>query len=181
MHVRSTHRREVAADPESIWQLIGTLGSDDDRLWCPELWPPDMRIRFDGPLVNGARGGHGTIPYSVESFVSGRELRFRFLPGSGIDGTHGFTTAAGGARKTVVVHHLEGELTRGQIVLWPLIRPFHDAYVEDILDRIEEQAAGSLPNRHRAPRWLRWWNSFDTRRQRRHGSKVKGTRRVVTH
>jgi hypothetical protein len=78
MHILNVHERRLAAAPDAVGGLLGTLASRDDRLW-PGVpagrWPP---MRLDGPLAAGSRGGHSKIRYHVASYVPGQSLRFEF-------------------------------------------------------------------------------------------------------
>lgn len=43
--ISNVHERRLSACPEQVWDLVGTLSSDEDRLW-PRGWPA---VRLDGP------------------------------------------------------------------------------------------------------------------------------------
>ena len=157
MNVLNIHERVLNATATEAAALVDSLGSPGDLLWPGDRWP---RIRLDGPLSPGTRGGHHPICYTVEAFEPGRSARFRFTAPRGFDGIHMFEiepTPAGGAR---IRHTLEMK-TRGFATLsWPLIfRPLHDALVEDAFDRAERSFGPAPPAkpwsaRVRALRWL---------------------------
>jgi hypothetical protein len=135
MKIVNRHQRQYSAAPAKIGALIDTLASKDDRLWPHFRWP---RMHFDRPLGIGAKGGHGAIGYSVENYVPGNSIVFRFRNthriSRGFEGIHAFFVepSGHGAR---LVHLIEGEARGRQLLLWPLvIRPTHDALIEDALD-----------------------------------------------
>ena len=61
MQVRNVHRHTIGS-PERLGGLLAGLGSDTDELWPGGRWP---RMRLDGPLAVGARGGHGPVRSSM--------------------------------------------------------------------------------------------------------------------
>jgi hypothetical protein len=88
--VRNVHRRAIGS-PEQLGALLDGLASDADRLWPGDRWP---RMRLDGPLAVGARGGHGPVRYRVERYEPSRHVRFRFERPRGFDGIHEFQVVA---------------------------------------------------------------------------------------
>jgi hypothetical protein len=105
---------------------------------------------FPGELHEGAHGGHGPIRYTVVEHRPGRLVRFRFTGPTGLHGEHRFEVEArdGGA---LLRDTLEGWVTGRMLVGWPLVlRPLHDALIEDALDRAEV----NLADRPSAPRSL---------------------------
>lgn len=87
--VYSLHIRDIAAPIARLGEIIDTLGGADDRLWAKDIWVAEP-VEFDRPLGVGANGGHGSIRYSVEQYDPGRRIVFRFTPGTGLSGIHGF-------------------------------------------------------------------------------------------
>ncbi|HZG96573.1 MAG TPA: hypothetical protein VEZ46_17895 [Mycobacteriales bacterium] len=119
--VRNVHEREIDADAEMVGAPLDSLASADDRMWPGDVWIP---MRFGRPLQVGAVGGHGDVHYTV----TGIEVE----------------PAPGG---TLVRHVLEGRPRGAMRVVWPLVvGGLHDAVLEDLLDRVEENATGSVPN-----------------------------------
>ena len=132
MHVHNLHERIYDCDADSLGALVDSLASSEDRLWPRENWPP---MRLDSPLRVGARGGHGPIRYSVEQYVPGRKVFFRFLAPRGFKGAHGFEIEHRGGR-TILRHILQMETSGLALLSWPLVfRPLHDALIEDALDK----------------------------------------------
>ena len=127
--VRNVHRRALPCTMPQAQTLLRSLASHEDRLWPGARWWPQ---RFEGGLVPGAKGGHGPVKYRVES-VSPRSVVYRFPRRGWFRGTHRFDLVDA-ARGVELVHTLEGTLHGRGLVLWPLlVRPLHDALVEDVL------------------------------------------------
>jgi hypothetical protein len=150
MRIHNVHERTVAMSAEEAGRLLDGLASPNDRLWPAERWP---EMRFDRGLVVGARGGHGPIRYEVVGLEPGRRVRFRFREMRGLDGEHGFEIEPAGPGAAVLRHVVDAE-ARGPIALWWLvvIRPLHDALVEDALDRAQGRAPRPLAPTARALR-----------------------------
>lgn len=142
--VRNVHRRVLPIPPQQGEILLRSLASHEDRLWPGDKWWPQ---RFEGGLVPGAKGGHGPVKYKVES-VAARQVVYRFPSKGWFRGTHQFDLMAqDGVEGSELVHTLHGTVHGRGLLLWPLVvRPLHDALLEDVMDRAE-QAAGRLPTR----------------------------------
>jgi hypothetical protein len=147
MHVVNVHHRLLHASPARVSELLASLGSPDDRLWPRNGWP---RMRLDGPVAAGAAGGHGPIRYVVEAWEPGRLVRFRFAGMRGVDGWHAFEILEATPHHCVLEHRMEARLSGMASLKWAtLIRPLHDACVEDALS----QAQASLGETPRAVPW----------------------------
>jgi hypothetical protein len=148
--VRNVHERRFAAPAEQVGALLDTLASPGDRLWPSLLWPP---MRFDRPLQIGAIGGHGPVRYQVDAYEPGRSVRFALRAPRGFDGFHGFEVIPAGARGTKLRHVLEMNARGRAMLTWPaIVRPLHDALVEDCLDN----AAFALGETTRSRNWSLW-------------------------
>jgi hypothetical protein len=139
MKIRNVHERRLDAGPEKVGALLDTLSSTGDRLWPGDRWPPQ---RFDAPLGVGARGGHGPVRYAVTAYVPGRIAEFRF-DGTGLtagwDGRHLFEVIP---RKSHVIlrHTIDAAADPKSWLAWFfMIRPMHNALMEDALDRAEHE------------------------------------------
>jgi hypothetical protein len=147
MRVHNVHRRAIGS-PGQLGALLDGLGSDADRLWPRDRWP---RLRLDGPLRIGARGGHGPVRYQVELYEPSRRIRFRFERPRGFDGTHEFCVIADPEGPAQLVHVLEARMSGAARLSWSLMFcPLHDALIEDALDNAERQVTGRL---QRPARW----------------------------
>jgi len=62
-------RRPQTHDPSvDIGHLLGSLASEQDRLWPSQAWPA---MRLNRPLAVGAAGGHGPVRYVVTGYEVG--------------------------------------------------------------------------------------------------------------
>jgi hypothetical protein len=143
-----------------LGKILDTLGSADDRLWAKDIWVGEP-VEFDRPLGIGASGGHGSIRYSVEQYEPGRRILFRFTPGTGLSGVHGFQLQPLNADRTRLCHFLDAEASMWMRPFLPILIPWHDAIVETAFDRAELEATGSLRRRTHIPAWLRLLNAIE--------------------
>jgi len=166
MRVVNVHQRLLHAPADRVGELLASLGSPADRLWPQAGWP---RMKLDRALEVGARGGHGPIRYRVVDWEPARVVRFRFERMPGIDGWHQFEILDATPSHCLLEHRIEANF-RGRAALWWLavIRPLHDACVEDVLS----QAQASLGDVPRAvPRspyvraLMRGWGLLRSRRR----------------
>lgn len=154
--VLNIHERVIPANADAVGRMIDTLGSGGDMVWPSERWPP---MKFDRPLEVGASGGHGPIRYRVESYEPGRSVRFRFLSPEGFVGTHEFDVVDAGEGASKLRHVIEMRAIGVAALSWSLvIRPLHDALLEDALDKVEGAFRDVGPARGWSHRvfFLRW-------------------------
>jgi hypothetical protein len=145
MKIINIHERVLDGSVEQVGRLIDGLSSADDPLWPIDRWPP---MRFDRSLGVGAVGGHGPIRYHVESYEPGRKIQFRFTKPDGFDGVHRFETEPAGEGRTILRHVIDMQTTGFRAMLtWAIIRPLHDALLEDALDRAERFLGKQIPLR----------------------------------
>lgn len=145
--VRNVHHRALPIPVVEGEALLRSLASHEDRLWPGDRWWPQ---RFEGGLVPGAKGGHGPVRYKVES-VAPRSVVYRFPRRGWFRGTHRFDLRGRPDGGCELTHTLDGTLHGRGLLLWPLVvRPLHDALVEDVLDRAAAVSAGTPtgPARH---------------------------------
>jgi hypothetical protein len=143
MLVHNLHERAFPVPSTTVGALIDSLASSEDRLWPTGKWHP---MRFDRPLAVGAVGGHGPVRYSVEEYNPGRSIRFRFSAPRGFNGTHRFEVEQLQGQ-TILRHVIEMQATGPALLSWPLvIRPLHDACIEDCLDRATISLGVDLPH-----------------------------------
>ena len=137
MEMSNVHERMIAASAARVGALLDTLASPDDKFWPHENWP---RVKFDLPLQVGATGGHGTGPYTVSSYTPGRHIRFEF--GGGGQGFQEFTLQEFSDMTCMLRHGTKARLTFKSAWRWYFhIRPLHDALIEDLFDKVENQVA----------------------------------------
>ncbi len=149
MRVHNVHHRELPVPPAVLGALLDSLAQPSDRLWPAAAWPP---VRFDRPLQVGAIGGHGPIRYTVESYVPGQFISFRFTAPPGFNGTHSLLVglAPSGSR---ISHDLRMSTTGSATLSWLLVfRPLHDALLEDLLHRAAVASGVQEP----PPTWSVW-------------------------
>lgn len=143
----SLHERRLSVESSKASPAIDTVAMRSG-IWSPD-WPAMV---LDRGLTVGSSGGHGIMGCSVDEYVPGQRVRFTFSAPRGFHGWHEFTVVpADGCcdlRHTLVVEPVG--LTR---VLWPMVlRPLHDALVEDAFDEAEQRLTGS----HTKSEWS-WW------------------------
>ena len=153
MKIWNVHERRLNAPPEKVGTILNTLSSRDDRLWPHDRWPAQQ---FDKPLGVGARGGHAFVRYAVSAFVPGRIVEYRF-DGTGMtaawDGRHLFEVVP--RRSHVLLRHtIDAAADPKTWLTWFfVIRPMHNALMEDALDRAEMNL-GTGPKK--PARWVMW-------------------------
>ena len=156
MKVLNIHERELEANHEQVGALIDSLASVDDRLWPNHSWP---RIQFDRPLSVGADGGHGLIGYSVEEYEPALSINFRFTKPKGFKGFHAFEVLNKAQQSVSLRHTIEMTIRGSAFLSWPLlIRPLHDALIEDAL-ATAEASLGMIPKIQAWSPWvklIRW-------------------------
>jgi len=153
MPVINIHERVLHAPASEVGKLIDGLASEDDRLWPHRRWPA---MKFDRPLGVGAIGGHGPVRYAVESYVPSRSIHFRFVGPRGFLGGHRFEIEEVSEGRTILRHAIEMRLEGRARLQWPVvIRPLHDALMEDALDRAET-CTGGQPSPRSWSLWVRF-------------------------
>jgi hypothetical protein len=167
MRVHNVHARRIAATPAQVGALLDTLGSSDDRFWPHENWPA---IKLDRALQVGAVGGHGTEPYEVVLFAPAKHVRFEFRGGHR-HGFHEFTLQDSGDGHSLLRHTTQAQVPfsiKAALFWYALIRPLHNALLEDLLDKVESQV-GRLESPQVwsvAVRWLRQKRGFSPIKKR---------------
>ena len=156
MKIQNIHQRELQIPLEKAGKLLDSLGSNQDKLWPRHAWPPMI---LNAPLGLGSSGGHGPIRYAVENYQPGISVTFRFTRPEGFLGVHSFTLTSETANSCELKHTISMTI-RGAAIFkwWLIIRPLHDALLEDCLDNAQA-AAGSQPARKSWSLWvkiLRW-------------------------
>jgi hypothetical protein len=144
MKIVNVHQRLLHAGPQRVAALIAALGSPADQLWPRTGWP---RMVLDRPLAVGATGGHGPIRYTCDAYEPQSFVRFRFRH---IDGWHRFEILDATPQHCVLEHRMEIDARGRTLWRWlTVIRPLHDACLEDLLS----QAQASLGMEPRAVPW----------------------------
>lgn len=135
MKVENIHKRIINQSKSEVAVLLKTLSTKDDKVWPNKYWPA---MRFKDGLKVGAKGGHGIIRYSVEEYILGELVVFKFLKPKGFNGIHKFEIQEIDAN-TIEVRHSIIMKTEGLATLqWVfIIRWLHDALIENAFDTIE--------------------------------------------
>jgi Protein of unknown function (DUF3995) len=142
IRVRNTHRRLFAAEVGAVGALLDQLGRDDDALWPHGRWPS---IRLHRPITVGEPSGHGDVRYTVDEYIPGTTLQFRFDPSSGFVGRHGLTVEAQADGLVALTHTLDASLSGSSRIVWILmIRSMHDQLVEEMLGNAEALLPGTV-------------------------------------
>ncbi|GAB3129092.1 hypothetical protein GCM10027289_10370 [Tsukamurella serpentis] len=137
VRVHNIHERVIDAPVGTVAPLLRRLGGPDDLLWPSPSWEPML---LDGPAVEGADGGHGSIRYRVDRARPDR-IRFRFHSMPGVDGFHEISVVPKGSEGTLIRHVLEIRASSWMWFVWRVyIEPLHDAVLEDLLDNAERVA-----------------------------------------
>jgi hypothetical protein len=133
--IRNVHQRNLRANVNNAAALLDRLSSESDQLWPKDRWPA---MKLSSGLVEGSRGGHGFVRYSVAS-VDPHRVVFRF----DLRGTHSFELEELSSGGCVLRHVLEGNSLGWMRIGWPLVvRPLHNALVEDGLDNAVRELDG---------------------------------------
>jgi hypothetical protein len=153
MKILNIHERSLKVGLADAGVAIDGLSGRNDCLWPRNCWPA---MEFDGPLAEGARGGHGAVRYSVSEYVPGRRVEFRFSGSgltAGLDGRHFFEIIPRSGH-VILRHVVDAECDLRSWLRWQvLIGPLHDALLEDALAGAEGVLVGAVP---RIPRWSPW-------------------------
>ena len=140
MKVINIHKRILNQPIEKVAQLFRTLGTQNDKFWPSEKWPP---MRFKEELKTGAKGGHAGIKYTITKFKDGEHVTFMFSKPDGFIGTHELKVKSIAVNLTKISHEINMTVTYKDTLNWVLIvRWLHDALLEDAFDKIESQFSG---------------------------------------
>lgn len=150
--IRNVHQRQLRAGASDVGVLLQELASDNDRLWPHDRWPA---MKLSNGVIEGSTGGHGFVRYSVETVAHDR-VTFRFDESIGLRGTHGFELEESPDGGCVLRHVLDGKSLGPMKIGWPLVvRPLHDALVEDGLDNAVRELDGEAVEKRRLTRRVR--------------------------
>ena len=137
MYITNIHERKISAASKEVGALLDTVSSTEDRMWPYENW---SNIKFDRPLEVGAIGGHGPIRYTVTSYTPGKSIRFIFT--KDFDGYHELVLIELDATRCLLRHPIQANTTGFMFLMWfMMIRPLHNALVEDLFDKVEIQVS----------------------------------------
>ncbi|VAW13661.1 hypothetical protein MNBD_BACTEROID03-124 [hydrothermal vent metagenome] len=90
--------------------------------------------------VEGSKGGHGPIRYSIEKYIPNEFILFRFIKPTGFNGIHKFEIIELKNGKTELKHTIDMDAVgKGLFTCNLAIRTLHNALLEDALDKVENQ------------------------------------------
>ena len=124
-----------------INKLIETIATNDDKVWPFEQWP---KIKLKEGLKVGSYGGHGPIRYSINKYIPGEIIQFKFTKPKGFNGIHKFEISEIALDEVELIHTIDMTTSGTGTVVWFLIgiRWLHDALLEDLLDKVENHFNG---------------------------------------
>ncbi|WP_397362939.1 hypothetical protein [Olleya sp. R77988] len=127
-----------------------TLATNEDKVWPQQDWPA---MRFKKGLKVGSYGGHGIVRYTVEQFIEGKYIKFRFSKPKGFNGFHDFEIIEINNEKTELIHTIQMETKGLAIFSWIFaIRWLHDALIEDAFDNVENY----FSENNKRTKWNPW-------------------------
>lgn len=159
MKVRNVHQREMRGSMQQLGEIIKTYGSSNDRMYPFERWPKMQLEGPDGPPLVGRIGNRGAARFVMTLYENGERVRYswKFLKPAGFDGHHHGEAEEVGNGKLLFRSVIDMN-TRGlkATLLWLFVmRPLHDAVVEDSLDKVEREL-GSSPTVHKWSTWVKF-------------------------
>ncbi|WP_034058166.1 hypothetical protein [Lacinutrix jangbogonensis] len=136
MKVTNNHKRKLLQPKAQVVKLFKTLATKEYKIWPIENWPA---IRFNEKLKIGAKGGHGSVRYTIIDFKDNEEIKFQFSKPHGFIGTHEFCINAIDNNTAEITHEINmNTSTVKATFLWlVVIRWLHDALIEDAFDKVE--------------------------------------------
>jgi len=95
-------------------------------------------MKFKGGIQVGAKGGHGTIKYSVDKYDPTEIIQFRFSKPLGFNGIHKCDIKELPGDKTEVSHVIDVNTDLDGTIKWVFaVKSLHNALIEDGLDKME--------------------------------------------
>jgi hypothetical protein len=153
MKILNVHERSMDGPRTIVSELLDGLSGPNDRLWPGDRWPA---MKLDSPLNVGSVGGHGQVHYRVSEYSPGTKVAFRFNDSglvAGLEGGHWFEVISNG-EQTVLRHVIEATCNFRDWLFWAVVvRPLHDALLEDALDQAER---AMTPSSNASSRWSLW-------------------------
>ncbi len=160
MKILNIHERSMDGPAPAVSELLDGLSGPNDRLWPGDRWPP---MKLDAPLGVGSAGGHGPVRYCVSEYTPGRKVVFNFDKSglvTGLAGRHWFEVIPNG-KQTLLRHVIEASCDFRTWIFWSLVvKPLHNALLEDALDRAERALNPSSQSSSRWNPWVRFLRSL---------------------
>jgi hypothetical protein len=153
MRITNKHTRTIDKPINEVADLMSSLSSNNDQLWPHEKWAP---MKLDRELSEGATGGHGPIRYVVTEYKPGKKINFKFLAPSSFQGNHWFEIEEKEEKRTEITHTINMNVSGSAILPWiMIIRPMHDALIEDSFDKAELNLGLTIQRKKWSP-WVRF-------------------------
>ncbi len=93
---------------------------------------------FRKGLTDGAIGGHEPIRYSINKYIPGSLIEFKFLKPDGFNGIHRFEITEIENDKTEIKHTIDMTVSGKAMFTWYIaVKWLHNALLEDCLDKAE--------------------------------------------
>ena len=106
MKVLNIHTRVINQPKEVIDKLFKTLATQNDKIWPKETWPA---MKFRDGLIQGGRGGHGPIRYTVKQHIHNEKIEFEFTKPDGFDGIHKLEMVSLDEERTEIKHTIDAQ------------------------------------------------------------------------
>ncbi len=161
MKVINIHKRTIDQPKTKIGELLETLATENDMIIATDKWP---RMKLDNGLNTNSKGGHGPIKYTVQEYKRHELIQFRFTQPSGFNGIHKFEMTEVEPSQTEIKHTIDMSVSGKDLLLWTFaIRWFHDAFMEDAFDKLENH----LMNSAKVSEWSLWVKFLRSQLKRR--------------
>jgi hypothetical protein len=150
MKIINIHQRTINQPKVEIEKLFKTLATKNDLVVDTAKWPPMI---LDNGIQVGSKGGHGPMKYTVEEFVSGELIKFRFTAPKGFEGFHKIEFTEVKPHFTELKHTIDTNINGFALLTYPLaIRWLHDAFIEDAFDKVEN----NFTTKKKVSEWSIW-------------------------
>ncbi len=164
MNVINIHKRRINQPKESVYKLLDTLTTKDDKVWPYEKWPA---IRFKNGLKVGSAGGHGPIKYRVDSIDYNKGIVFSFT-NTGFNGTHVLKVEELSDSEVEISHTIKMKTSGFAVLYWLfLVKWFHDALIEDAFDKLENHFL-SEKKETEYNFWVKFLRMLKNKKRKRH-------------
>lgn len=153
MQVLNVHSRKFKCSSDEMGSLLESLASSEDKIWPNEQWP---RMTLDKGLAKNSSGGHGPIGYFIEEYIPQQLIRFTFTQPQGFLGEHRLEVFPAGPRETTLEHVIDINVQGRAKWHWLLlVRPLHDALIEDAFNKVDSVLSTDRPKSRRSV-WVKF-------------------------
>ncbi|MEP7252926.1 MAG: hypothetical protein ABI683_11125, partial [Ginsengibacter sp.] len=117
MKVINIHKRVINQPKAEIAKLFETLATENDMMLATDKWSP---MKLDNGLRVGSKGGHGKIGYTVQEYIPGESVHFKFTKPKKFNGFHKFEISEMGNNATEIKHTIDANISGTAIFLYPI-------------------------------------------------------------